>query len=49
MISSKKLSRIAVIFVFSILLIFMTACSKDKVETRTDIAVPEKNNNSYIG
>lgn len=42
MISSKKLSRIAVIFVFSILLIFMTACSKDKVETRTDIAVPEK-------
>ena len=42
MISSKKLSRIAVIFVFSILLIFMTACNKDKVETRTDIAVPEK-------
>ncbi len=42
MINSKKLSRIAVIFAFFILLIFMTACNKEKVETRTDIAIPEK-------
>lgn len=42
MINSKKLSRIAVIFAFFILLIFMTACDKEKVETRTNIAVPEK-------
>lgn len=42
MMNGKKLSRTAVIFVFSILLIFMTACNKNKVETRTDIVVPKK-------
>ena len=42
MINSKKLSRIAVIFSIFILLILMTACNKEKVEIRTDVAVPEK-------
>ena len=42
MINSKKLNRVAVIISLSILLTFMTACNKEKVETRTDIAVPEK-------
>lgn len=42
MINCKKLSRVAVIIVLSILLTFMTACNKNKVEIRTDIVVPEK-------
>lgn len=41
MIISKKVSRVAVIIVFSMFMIFMTACNKNKVEIRTDIAVPE--------
>lgn len=42
MINCKKLSRVAVIIILSILLTFMTACNKNKVEIRTDIVVPEK-------
>ena len=42
MINCKKLSRVAVIIVLSILLTFMTACNQNKVEIRTDIVVPEK-------
>ena len=42
MINSKKLSRIAVSFSIFILLILMTACNKEKIEIRTDVAVPEK-------
>lgn len=42
MINSKKLNSVAVIISFSILLTFMTACNKNKVEIRTDIVVPKK-------
>lgn len=42
MISNKKVRGVAIVIAFSILLNSMTACNKEKVEIRTDIAVPEK-------